>query len=240
MQLLAPGKSNAKLEKSNELAIEMAIRGLKKYVTFGLSLYPDPILCPKQEQAGCTEGCLRSAGHGNFPNVIKARKAKAELFHKDRKTFMMILRGELAKIQIKCQKKGEIPVVRLNVISDVNWFKVVEEFPDIQFYDYTKVGNRSNKVLPSNYHLTYSYSEHSEEYLKSLEHVWDTDNNIAVVFRTKIFPKTFKGRKVIDGDKHDMRFLDEKRVVVGLSAKGSAKKDTSGFVIDTISKLINL
>ena len=38
------------------------------------------------------------------------------------------------------------------------------------------------------------------------------------------------GRKVIDGDKHDLRFLDEKNVIVGLIAKGEAKKDISGFV----------
>jgi hypothetical protein len=45
-------------------------------------------------------------------------------------------------------------------------------------------------------------------------------------------PKTFLGLKVIDGDTHDMRFLDEDNVVVGLKAKGKAKTDYSGFVID--------
>lgn len=224
MKLLSA--SNTKLEKSNTISEE--------YMTTGLSMMPNDVLCPKRQQAGCAKACLESAGHGAFKNVKDARQAKTDLFISDRPTFMMMLRGELASFQLKAFKKGMKPVVRLNVISDVNWFSLVKEFPKIQFYDYTKVGNRATKVLPSNYHLTYSYSEHKEEYIKSLKPVWNTDNNIAVVFRTKLFPKTFKGRKVINGDTHDMRFLDEKRVVIGLSAKGKAKKDTSGFVIDTI------
>ena len=53
------------------------------------------------------------------------------------------------------------------------------------------------------------------------------------MFRNKL-PSMFKGLKVIDGDTHDMRFLDEDNVVVGLKAKGKAKKDYSGFVIDNL------
>ena len=37
---------------------------------------------------------------------------------------------------------------------------------------------------------------------------------------------------VINGDKTDMRFKDPVGVIVGLKAKGKARKDTSGFVID--------
>jgi len=56
--------------------------------------------------------------------------------------------------------------------------------------------------------------------------------NVAVVFRNKILPETYLGYKVINGDKTDLRFLDEKGVIVGLYAKGKATKDTTGFVID--------
>jgi hypothetical protein len=45
-------------------------------------------------------------------------------------------------------------------------------------------------------------------------------------------PKKFLGLKVINGDKNDLRFLDPKNSIVGLYAKGKAKKDYSGFVID--------
>ena len=40
------------------------------------------------------------------------------------------------------------------------------------------------------------------------------------------------GRKVINADKDDLRFLDEKNVIAGLLAKGQAKKDYSGFVVN--------
>jgi hypothetical protein len=103
-------------------------------------------------------------------------------------------------------------------------------FPQIQFYDYTKIPTRKVEHIP-NYHLTWSYSEANDKYATLFDKV---SNNIAVVFRDAL-PKMFKGLKVIDGDKHDMRFLDETQVVVGLIEKGEAKKDTSGFVIDLIN-----
>ena len=58
--------------------------------------------------------------------------------------------------------------------------------------------------------------------------------NVAAVFSTKkgeALPKTYKGYEVIDGDLHDVRYKDKQGVVVGLRAKGDARKDQSGFVI---------
>jgi hypothetical protein len=84
--------------------------------------------------------------------------------------------------------------------------------------------------MPENYHLTVSYSEANQAYA---EKVKQTRHNIAVVFRDKQLPAEYLGRKVINGDKTDLRFLDPSGVVVGLYAKGPAKKDYSGFVIDS-------
>jgi hypothetical protein len=57
---------------------------------------------------------------------------------------------------------------------------------------------------------------------------------IAVVFRTVAsIPKIFKGMTVVPGDDSDVRHIDDKGVVVALYAKGKAKKDTTGFVVDT-------
>jgi hypothetical protein len=54
--------------------------------------------------------------------------------------------------------------------------------------------------------------------------------NVAYVFKDKL-PKKFKGRKVIDGDKHDLRFKEKQSgAVIGLRAKGLAKKQDSDFV----------
>ena len=117
-------------------------------------------------------------------------------------------------------------------LVDLGWQEannIFELFPQIQFYDYTKIPTRKVEHIP-NYHLTWSYSQANDKYATMFDKV---SNNIAVVFRDAL-PKMFKGLKVIDGDKHDMRFLDETQVVVGLIEKGEAKKDTSGFVIDNI------
>tara|TARA_B100000780_G_C20848821_1_gene337332 strand:+ start:73 stop:384 length:312 start_codon:yes stop_codon:yes gene_type:complete len=102
-------------------------------------------------------------------------------------------------------------------------------FPDVQFYDYTKIPTR--KVdKHSNYHLTWSYSEANKKYSEYFKTI---DYNIAVVFNGDM-PIYFKGREVVNGDETDMRFFDKPNVVVGLKAKGKAKQDSSGFVIHTI------
>ena len=82
--------------------------------------------------------------------------------------------------------------------------------------------------LPSNYSLTFSRSETNET--QCLE-VLKRGGNVAVVFRSKALPTHWNGFKVINGDENDLRFLDPKGVVVGLTAKGKAKTDTSGFVV---------
>ena len=108
----------------------------------------------------------------------------------------------------------------------------MHDHKDVQFYDYTKVIKRAYMELPANYHITLSYSEADMDYADKVHQaVLDTGVNMAVVFRDEL-PETFRGLRVIDGDKDDLRFLDPKGVVVGLKAKGRAKHDDSGFVID--------
>ena len=104
----------------------------------------------------------------------------------------------------------------------------MENNPNVQFIDYTKIRNRFKNKLPKNYSLTFSQSEINQ---KDTSELLKTNTNIAVVFRKKL-PKKYKGRKVINGDKHDLRHLDPKKVIVGLIAKGRAKKDFNGFVQD--------
>ena len=122
----------------------------------------------------------------------------------------------------------------LNTTSDISWenYNLFEKFPMLQFYDYTKIQKRALKFArgeyPPNYHLTYSLNE--DNYDKAVE-VLNEGGNIAVVFR-KDLPDTFMGKKVVNGDLHDLRYLDPKNVVVGLKAKGKAKTDYSGFVMN--------
>jgi hypothetical protein len=56
--------------------------------------------------------------------------------------------------------------------------------------------------------------------------------NVTVVF-DKI-PTEYMGKPVFDADDTDLRFLDPKGAVLGLKAKGRARKDTTGFVKRTI------
>jgi hypothetical protein len=193
-------------------------------------------VCPMAVLAGCKAGCLYSAGRGAMNSVQAARQRKTILWRDFREVFIADLIQDITKFRAYCIKKGIKPVVRLNGTSDIHWerYGIMEQFPDVQFYDYTKDIKRVRKALPDNYHLTLSYSEASTRYSNMVldQMCKHQGHNMAVVFRDKDkIPKTYMGFKVVDGDKDDLRFLDPRGVVVALYAKGKAKQDTSGFVI---------
>ena len=232
--LLSSGST--KIEKSNKLSDE--------YFSRIVYLAPDDLadgkrtLCPYAKVAKCNVPCLNTAGMGKFTNVQQSRIRKSLLFLNDQQEFMRQLVQDVNKFLKECDRLGKKPALRLNGTSDIQWETIEVDgyenifamFPQIQFYDYTKIPTRKVEHIP-NYHLTWSYSEADSKYAALIKNV---SNNIAVVFREAL-PEVFKGFKVIDGDKHDMRFLDETQVVVGLIEKGEAEKDTSGFVIDLIN-----
>jgi hypothetical protein len=189
-------------------------------------------VCP-MASAGCRKACLNKAGMGAFSNVQAARIAKTRWYFEDRPAFMAQLVKEVRAFLRKAAWEGLTPVVRLNGTSDIPWERVPVEgqpnimslFPSVQFYDYTKRSNRRD--LPANYHLTFSLAEDNDSRAREAAR---NGANIAVVFRNDKFPSTFMGMPVVDGDADDLRFLDGRGVVVGLKAKGPAKKDMSGFV----------
>jgi len=193
-------------------------------------------ICPMAVLAGCKAGCLYSAGRGAMNSVQAARQRKTILWRDNRGEFIAQLHDDLIKFRKYCLKKGIKPVVRLNGTSDIHWERHIDmagEYPEIQFYDYTKDIKRVRKALPSNYHLTLSYSEANPDYAASVMQAHkDTGANVAVVFRHKEnMPSQFMQSMVLNGDNDDLRFLDKPRHVVALYAKGDAKKDTTGFVI---------
>jgi hypothetical protein len=223
--------SNPKIDKSNKVS--------EKYWSCIMHLRPiNTKICPYQDIAKCKEACLNTAGLGGvYPSIQKARQKKTELFLNDRDQFMQVLIKDIHTFLRACKRKDKLPAIRLNGTSDIQWEKIdiegqniFEMFPQIQFYDYTKIPTRKVDNIP-NYHLTWSYSEANEKYAKMFDKV---PNNKAVVFKNKILPTMFKGLKVIDGDTHDMRFLDKPNSVVGLKAKGKARQDKTGFVINVI------
>lgn len=206
------------------------------YLTATLSLAPGNTsgfeVCPFRTD-GCSSSCLGTeAGRGRMSNVRKARQERTQFLFEERPEFMRLLRKELTAFERKCKRAGLLPSVRLNVFSDITWelTGIMSEFPSIQFYDYTAIAARfsSRWKLPANYHLTFSRKESNQD---KVEEVLRNGGNVAVVFRDRL-PETYLGYKVIDGLAHDLRFKDERNVVVGLLAKGGAKKDRSGFVVD--------
>ena len=109
-------------------------------------------------------------------------------------------------------------------------FNIMSLFNNCTFYDYTKhsIEWRKNALKLNNYHLTFSRCEDNEK--KALTYLVNGYNS-AFVFKNKI-PSKYKGFKVFNGDETDLRFLDPKNVIIGLLAKGDAKKDETGFVIN--------
>lgn len=225
------------------------IKGQKRgYLTHILHLAPAWLsgynVCPMATKA-CTIACLNTAGRGGIfkkgftTNAIQeARIRKTRQYFKHRPDFMSQLVKETEAGLRRAERKGLTAVFRLNGTSDLRWENVMVQrdgvnypnvmkaFPDVQFYDYTKIPNR--RRLPANYDLTFSLAESNRaDAIAALA----SGLNVAAVFR-KVLPASYLGCPVVNGDESDLRFLDERGVIVGLTAKGKAKKDTSGFVID--------
>jgi hypothetical protein len=250
--------NNAKTVKGDGV-YETAIMYLAPYNLAGANV------CPMAEQAGCIAGCLNTAGRGQMSNVQRGRIGKTKRYLANRAAFMAELHRDLLRFLNYCRKKGVRPAVRLNGTSDIQWevahpvtnpdsghtfASIFHAFPEIQFYDYTKVYKRVYRDLPVNYRLVLSYSEANPRYRDAvIKAANETGVNLAVVYRHKAFRDDavmtrnlnraawqlvqigMEPRRVIDGDSDDMRFLDPTGVIVGLYAKGPAKRDTSGFVV---------
>jgi hypothetical protein len=219
--------ANPKIQKGTKLG----------YLSFILHLAPADLsgreTCPKRT-AGCTAACLNTAGRGgmfkkgeNTNMIQKARIRKTKYFFEARDYFMQDLFADITKAIKFAAKQGLKPVFRLNGTSDLSWEKytindknIFELFPDVQFYDYTKVlGRKVSKY--SNYHLTFSKADGNDaDVAKALE------QGMSVV---AVYDEIPAG--VPSADETDLRFLDPKGVMLGLKAKGRAKKDYSGFVI---------
>jgi hypothetical protein len=213
-------------------------KGTKQgYLSFILHLAPADLsgreTCPKRT-AGCTAACLNTAGRGgmfkrgeNTNMIQKARIRKTKYFFEARDYFMQDLYEDIKKAIRFAERKGLTPVFRLNGTSDLSWEKytindknIFELFPTVQFYDYTKVLGRKVSQY-KNYHLTFSKADGNDaDVAEALL------QGMSVV---AVYDKIPAG--VPSADETDLRFLDPKGIMLGLKAKGKAKKDYSGFVI---------
>ena len=231
--LLSPPNTNYKAKKNLGLNVH----------TYFLSLAPSDIsgfnVCPiankiteneqSENKSNCSSVCVAFNGNGNYPNVIKSRINKTKRFFQDRENFLNDLILDIFKAVEYSTFYGFVPTFRLNAYSDIKWENVriksfgnctiFELFPDVTFYDYTK---HTNRETPKNYHLTYSHWGKWTQTKNQLK----KGNNVAMVFNTKTdekLPKMFKGLKVVDGDKTDLRTPENDGInsIVGLRAKMS-------------------
>lgn len=229
--------SNTKVIKSEKIGV----------MTYLLHLLPHNLsgyqVCSMSTKE-CRLGCLNMSGRAKMPvsqiNIIKARLTKTKLFFEDRKYFFDWLIAELKNGQTKARKKDMEYSVRLNGTSDIHWqafkhngFNIFEHFPNVQFYDYTKIAKKFRN-LPENYHLTFSYTGNN---WNECEPLLESNNNVAVIFdvpKSKPLPTTFKGYQVIDGDITDYRPADPKGVIVGLRFKTVADRKVSKEIQNSI------
>jgi len=206
------------------------------YLSFILHLAPADLsgreVCPKRT-AGCTQACLNTAGRGGMFRKGE-NTSKTKYFFENREGFMQDLVTDIMKAVNFARRKGLKPVFRLNGTSDLSWEKypvpmhgknIFDAFSTLQFYDYTKVLGRKVADIP-NYHLTFSAADGNDA---DVERAIEQGMNVAAVFDE--IPAEYKGRPVFNADETDLRFLDPKGAVLGLKAKGRAKKDYTGFVI---------
>lgn len=244
--LLSAPESNPKVAKNGKLGILSAPLHLAPFDLSGFQV------CP-QASAGCAAACLHTAGNPAYMSGKDAsRKDKTLAYFKHREAFLALLTFEIAALERKAKKLGMEAAVRLNATSDLPWERrtvelygvpqgIMELFPDVQFYDYTKVTKRAlahaHGTMPDNYHLTFSKTEDNDH---DVARVLTAGGNVAVVMTPERLKRALAEQAVLisgeivpvfDGDETDFRPADPVGVVVALKAKGDAKTDTSGFVL---------
>jgi len=201
------------------------------WATAGLSLAPawesGHNTCPNHSKQ-CAAACINKLGRGNMPAVQAARIKRTLDYFNHREHFLTTLNADIYQFCHNARDLGLKVALRLNVYSDIRWERhgIPQRWPSVSFYDYSRLPNR--KGLPPNYHLTFSWdSTNIHHCRKALEN----GMNVAVPFNK--FPEKFLGHDLIDGDEHDMRWLDPSPRIVALSAKGRLlKQPDSPFLGD--------
>jgi len=183
-----------------------------------------------------------------FTSVQLAQINRTRLFHQDRKSYFVVLVDEILRAKRKAERDGLKLSIRLNGTSDILWeymkfeiegvtfYDIFQAFPDVMFYDYTKVPYRYRKdaVDLPNYRLTYSYTGEPVSIKRANEYI-SAGCSVSIVYTgdpspklKQLFPDCWYW---VNGDAHDMRFLDPAGSLVLLKAKGDAVRDRSGFVV---------
>lgn len=207
-------------------------------------------LCPHSTPA-CREGCLYTAGRGQMKRVVNARERRTRLFLDDRLTFIRDLVSELRYLEGVARAHRMKLAIRLNGTSDVRWelerlgkASIFDLMPHATFFDYSRTPIE-HRPVPENWRLTWSLAD--APIAEAYAHLVAGQNVAAVVSKAeaKLAPPSFmlggKRVAVIDGDAHDLRFLDPARSLVLLSPKGRLRASDNPMVRrDLIASLKSL
>ena len=249
MALLTVG--NPKVAKGRAKGYAVAVLHLAPHTLGGRNV------CPAATP-GCIASCLNLAGRGGLApgaalthaevatgartNPIQAaRMRRTALLWGDRPAFAAALLSDATRFAAWARANGWQPVLRLNGTSDLDFDAVlpgvVAALRDLGVirYDYTKVRNRMKRAAPD-YSLTFSLAEGNDAQAADWLRAGGRAAAVLRVRKGQPLPATLtldgQAFPVVDGDVDDLRFLDPEGVVVGLRAKGPAKRDRSGFVRD--------
>lgn len=244
-------KTRSKAKKQTNISYLSSINSSSKIkkngkhgmYTFVLYLAPSKLsgynTCPMATKE-CINGCLNTSGRTIIDNkntIQNARINKTKLYFEHREFFMKWLVAEIQAAKQKSIKDNMEFSVRLNGTSDIDWSipkldgkNIYQIFPDVQFYEYTKVYKRVLSDILNNLHLTFSYTG---ENWKWCEIALKKSINVAVVFSNDNFPKYWNDYKVIDGNKTDYRSNDEIGVIVGLPFKKIKDKNKMNEVLNS-------
>jgi len=225
----------------------------RNVITYGLYLAPYNLsgynVCP--ESCNCSVHCLHGSGRNKIElltnreggSIQNSRIKKTKFFFEDRSSFMHLLIHEINKEAKKAKKNGMQLAVRLNCTSDISLKEfaldgknILQIFPDLQFYDYTKVP--SNVFLShgyDNYDLTFSFDGNNWEQCK---YFLGKGIRVAVVFEDSL-PEQFRGYPVINANDDDARFLDGGGLICGLTYKKVANDYVNGRFQRPDSTFIN-
>jgi hypothetical protein len=194
-----------------------------KVATYGVYLASAGIsginVCPKSEY--CKANCLMGSGHNKAnrlagqSNIDSARILKTRLFFANKEVFMKLLIHEIKREYKYAMKNGYFFSIRLNCTSDINptaftyqGKNILELFPDIQFYDYTKVqGHIGIAKRYKNYDLTWSIDGSERNLQIGLSYI-KNGGRVAVVYGKKYMPASWYGYNTCNGDLTDYRPSD--------------------------------
>ena len=201
---------------------------------------------------GCAGGCLGiTTPRNRWKSSRNARRWKSALYFSSPELFRAMVILELRALERKAKRLGLVAACRMDGTSDLGLAQgmgLVERFPSIKFYEYTKVESRIIDYAPlDNYHLTYSANEKSNSPRVSRTAL-RKGLSVAVIVPKGTKPNGLEANalqgKVLgnyrrfvylqNGDDGDSRFLDSPGSLVYLSQKGGekARKALGGMVFE--------